>query len=147
MIKRIFLALLLLGFVFFIITIAEGTYSYIQVGDYGYPIQQLFSAIGYSEAKYTESAEAIFDESASEYLRTYQRNEGLEASGSFDFDTISHILHGSNYLPGEEIVWIPMHGGKKYHKNPECSSMYEPNQVPVACADSLGFSFCKRCYK
>ena len=144
---RLLLCLFVGVFALSAITIAETDYSYIRLHDYGFPLQQLFSVIGHSGIRYTENEEAIFDETVLETLKSYQEAEGLEPSGMFDFETLCCVLHVVYDSLGDEIVWIPLHGGKKYHRNSDCSSMYEPRQVPVVCAEGLGFTFCKRCYK
>ena len=46
----------------------------------------------------------------------------------------------------ETMVWIPTHGGTKYHKTSSCSGMKEPEQVPVSEAKARGFEPCKKCY-
>ena len=47
----------------------------------------------------------------------------------------------------EEMVWIPIHGGTKYHNNSSCSKMVDPGHVSISQAKSMGFTACKRCYK
>lgn len=46
----------------------------------------------------------------------------------------------------EERVWIPTNGGSKYHSNPGCSKMKNPQEVTISQAKSRGFTACKRCY-
>lgn len=43
-------------------------------------------------------------------------------------------------------VWIPINGGTKYHNNPECSNMTNPQQVSVDEAVRRGYTPCKKCY-
>ena len=45
-----------------------------------------------------------------------------------------------------QMVWIPTHGGKKYHSNPNCSGMKGPEKVSLSSAKSRGFTACKKCY-
>ena len=45
-----------------------------------------------------------------------------------------------------QMVWIPTHGGKKYHSNPNCSGMKGPEKVSLSTAKSRGFTACKKCY-
>ena len=47
----------------------------------------------------------------------------------------------------ENLVWIPTNGGKKYHRNPGCSGMKNPEQVPESSAVAQGYGRCKKCYK
>jgi len=44
------------------------------------------------------------------------------------------------------MVWIPTHGGTKYHSNPTCSQMKDPLQVTIDEAIAQGFTACGRCY-
>lgn len=46
----------------------------------------------------------------------------------------------------EERVWIPTNGGSKYHSNPSCSKMKNPQEVTISEAQSRGYTACKRCY-
>lgn len=43
-------------------------------------------------------------------------------------------------------VWIPVNGGKKYHKTASCSNMKDPKEVTRSEAESRGFTPCKKCY-
>ncbi len=45
-----------------------------------------------------------------------------------------------------DYVWIPTHGGTKYHSSPDCSNMDGPRQVTVEEALSLGFTPCSKCH-
>lgn len=58
-------------------------------------------------------------------------------------DTPAPVIHK---VAGEQYVWIPTKGGKKYHDNASCSGMNGPRQVTVSDAAALGFKPCKRCY-
>lgn len=48
--------------------------------------------------------------------------------------------------PGADYVWIPQHGGTKYHSTETCSNMDGPRQVTLQEAESLGFTRCSRCW-
>lgn len=43
-------------------------------------------------------------------------------------------------------VWVPVHGGKKYHRNSGCSNMKDPVLMTREEAEASGFTPCKRCY-
>lgn len=45
-----------------------------------------------------------------------------------------------------DAVWIPTHGGSKYHESASCSGMNSPEQVTKEEAVQRGFTPCKRCY-
>lgn len=47
---------------------------------------------------------------------------------------------------GENLVWVPTKGGKKYHSYSGCSNMIDPIQVSVETAVKNGFTPCKRCH-
>ena len=46
----------------------------------------------------------------------------------------------------EEQVWIPTHGGKKYHSKSTCSGMKGPEKVSISVAKQRGFTACKKCH-
>ncbi len=48
---------------------------------------------------------------------------------------------------GDNLVWVPVNGGKKYHKNASCSDMINPMQVTIETAQNNGYTACKICYK
>lgn len=47
----------------------------------------------------------------------------------------------------EQQVWIPTHGGKKYHSKSSCSGMKGPEKVSLSTAKQRGFTACKKCYR
>lgn len=44
------------------------------------------------------------------------------------------------------MVWIPTKGGVKYHSDPECSNMIDPEYVSVTEAALKGFTPCTKCH-
>ena len=50
-----------------------------------------------------------------------------------------------NYFQ-ETMVWIPTHGGTKYHRKSSCSKMKDPIQVTKTEAIDRGFEPCGKCY-
>jgi hypothetical protein len=44
------------------------------------------------------------------------------------------------------MVWVPTHGGKKYHASSSCSNMKNPRKVTLSEAKKEGFTACKKCY-
>lgn len=44
------------------------------------------------------------------------------------------------------MVWVPTHGGTKYHNKASCSGMDDPKQVTLEEAEAMGFTPCGRCY-
>ncbi|MCQ2437036.1 MAG: hypothetical protein MJ099_01410 [Clostridia bacterium] len=51
-----------------------------------------------------------------------------------------------------EMVWQPIHGGKKRHSDPDCSDMDVPRLIPEWMIDGIGEDNvtnegCKRCYE
>lgn len=50
-----------------------------------------------------------------------------------------------NYVQ-ETMVWIPTHGGTKYHRKSNCSQMKDPVQVTKSEAINRGFEPCGKCY-
>lgn len=48
--------------------------------------------------------------------------------------------------PRNITVWIPTNGGKKYHSQPNCSNMKNPQQTTQDKAQAAGFEACSRCH-
>ena len=46
----------------------------------------------------------------------------------------------------ENLVWIPINGGRKYHAKDNCSGMIDHVQVTVSEAQRLGYDPCGRCF-
>ncbi len=49
-------------------------------------------------------------------------------------------------IAGENMVWVPVNGGKKYHSKSSCSKMIDPVQIPLSEAIQRGYEPCKRCH-
>ena len=47
--------------------------------------------------------------------------------------------------PGN-MVWIPTKVGVKYHTNPDCGGMIDPDYVSITEAQERGFTACENCY-
>lgn len=47
---------------------------------------------------------------------------------------------------GEDLVWVPVNGGTKYHSYKGCSNMEDPIQVTKETAEANGYTPCKRCH-
>ena len=45
------------------------------------------------------------------------------------------------------LVWIPTHGGTKYHTDQTCRPMIDPVQVTISEAERLGYEPCGVCFK
>lgn len=43
------------------------------------------------------------------------------------------------------MVWVPVNGGRRYHKTQACSDMLDPARVDTAVAQAHGFTPCGRC--
>lgn len=48
--------------------------------------------------------------------------------------------------PQSVMVWIPTHGGTKYHTYSGCSNMIDPIEVTLEEATAQGFTPCQRCH-
>ncbi len=61
-------------------------------------------------------------------------------------DTTEELPAGTETVASDEdMVWIPVNGGQKYHQTATCSSMIDPKQITKAEAEQQGFTPCKRC--
>lgn len=45
----------------------------------------------------------------------------------------------------QELVWIS-YSGEKYHNNPNCSNMKNPDKIPKSDAINRGRTPCSKCY-
>lgn len=43
------------------------------------------------------------------------------------------------------LLWQPVHGGKKVHLQPDCSGMDVPRLITPIAAEGMGFELCKIC--
>ena len=60
-----------------------------------------------------------------------------------------YTSRGLSYVPYTAtgvMVWIPTHGGTKYHAYSGCSGMIDPQKVDLGYAEARGFTACKRCH-
>lgn len=53
---------------------------------------------------------------------------------------------GEEVSKESETVWVPTHGGTKYHRRSTCSGMEDPEKTTKEDAISRGFEACQRCY-
>ena len=120
--------------------------TFIHYGDFGLPIAELQFFLGISYVNDDIDTEPHFDSTTFDAVLDYQAENGLVQTGCFDPETLRLLLFVPESAYEEEIVWIPMHGGSKLHKSETCSGMDEPRQMPLDCADRLGFNPCKKCY-
>jgi len=119
----------------------------IQMGDTGRVVAMLQERLSVNEKDPVQD-EALFGEETLHALLAYQEWNLLEATGTFDDATLMLLLDVSADAEGvDRIVWVPMHGGKKYHTSHECSNMFEPRQMSLANAAALDFTACKKCFK
>lgn len=124
---------------------------YIQYGDTGLPIGWLQDCLGVTERqRYGAGNDTTpwFGDETYAALDEFQRSYGLPSTGVFDDETLYLLLDPSYSAQdgySDPLVWIPMYGGERYHANYWCSGLIEPRQMPVSCAEALGFTPCKRC--
>lgn len=58
----------------------------------------------------------------------------------------SRGLRYVEFTPTGQMVWIPTHGGERYHRRSSCSNMINPQKVDLGYAQACGFTPCGRCY-
>ena len=129
------------------VSVPEQGYKFIACGDYGFPIEVLLKKIGYVDIVRNEKSEPVFDEYACSFLMEYQHTNGLEVSGEFDTLTTAFILGVDHTDTDQELVWIAMHGGTKYHTMFDCWNLREPRSVTIECAEAMDYTYCKICLK
>ena len=107
--------------------------------------------IGVNESYYDEYNRRYvpyFSTETRSTLRKIQKMYGLTVNGRFDDETMYLILD-LPYQTSERDpdVWIPMHGGTRYHWQPNCSGIYDAREMPMSCAATLGFLPCAKCFR
>lgn len=60
----------------------------------------------------------------------------VESSGQLEAENEEQVI----------MVWVPTHGGTKYHSKSTCSNMDDPEKVTLEEAKAMGFTPCGRCY-
>ena len=98
---------------------------------------------------YNSNSTPCFADEALAALETLQKDYGLSRSSVFDRETLYFLLEPADTTLdsyADPLVWIPMYGGERYHRDGTCSGMIEPRQMPASCAEALGFTPCGRCY-
>lgn len=123
---------------------AEETSDFIQLGDYGSVVGALQALLGVSESAQDDP---FFGERTLAALKDYQHERDLPADGEFSPQTLCALLGVCADDPqAGQMVWIPMHGGERYHSKATCSNMLAPRLIPLACALEMDFTPCKRCH-
>lgn len=121
--------------------------NYISAEDCGLPLRALQDRLGVTEID-PESKEPYCGDVTLAALEQFQREHGLEVSCEFDAATLYALLELTAMDEAEDpLVWVPMHGGERYHAEPLCSNMIEPQQMPMSCASALEYTPCRRCCK
>ena len=136
---------------------------FIQYGDEGgfvAVIIQYLQEQGYVDKKTPTS---FFSEEIEQAVIQFQHDNGLDCTGMMDDGTLTLLLWGMtpetldkrNPLRSgapetyPDTVYIPTDGGRKRHKKPTCSGMYDPRKVSIRNAAKAGFDPCgkKGCQK
>lgn len=114
--------------------------------------QSLSSALQRQEALFSSTlSEAVSEASSEAFQKGKQAVAPLIPSSSSDMgeDSYTEPYSGADIEPYsqqcEELVWIPR-SGKRYHSNPGCSGMKDPQEVPLSEAEAQGYTPCQKCY-
>ena len=110
----------------------------VKIGDTVYEIADLYTA-GQKTLDAQKAAAA-----ASSSKSSTSASSGSKSTSSSKKTTTS--TSSSSGQKTGQMVWIPTHGGKKYHSNPNCSGMKGPEKVSLSTAKARGFTACKKCY-
>lgn len=78
---------------------------------------------------------------------TSASSKSTSSSSTSGSSSITKKAPTSAYKKVGIMVWIPTHGGKRYHSNSSCSGMINPRRVDLGEARYLGFTACGRCYR
>ncbi|NLP21692.1 MAG: hypothetical protein GX368_02625 [Erysipelotrichaceae bacterium] len=95
-------------------------------------VKQTSTNVDTVEINEIEQYDYIEDTQEYSYEESYQEVEHYEVYESYEYN--------------DWLVWIPVHGGTKYHSKSSCSNMKDPIQVTIEEAEAWGFTPCKKCY-
>ena len=93
------------------------------------------------------SSEASSDPAQSGEAASAPTSSGEQSASSAAASPVASP--GQSETESEEqavMVWIPTHGGTKYHSKSTCSNMDDPEEVTLEEAKARGFTPCGRCY-
>lgn len=99
------------------------------------------------QTKQEQTSKAVASKQANvQSVDTQQKNQQLDTLPALEekpvVDSDTSDVSGSG-----EMVWVASSGnGKKYHSNPNCSNMKNPNQVTKEQAIASGKGPCSKCY-
>jgi peptidoglycan hydrolase-like protein with peptidoglycan-binding domain len=115
----------------------------LKIGSNGEAVQTLkerLVELGYME----DFSNDKYDEKTKEAVRAFQVRNDLPADGIAGEDTLSLLF--SEKARQQVWVWIPTHGGTKYHGSSGCSKMIDPIRITLEEAHKRGYDACGRCY-
>ena len=111
--------------------------------------QSLSSALQRQESLFSQELEEAVSEASSEAFQKGKQAVVIPSSSSgMGEDAYTEPYPGTviePYSQYEEMVWIPR-SGSRYHSNPECSGMNNPQEVTLSEAESRGYTPCQKCY-
>ena len=132
---------------------------FIQLGDAGGFVKGIINLLkdqGYLDSR---AKTGQFTEEVESAVLSFQKENGLPATGTMDDDTLTLLIWGM--LPQDldkvmpvtrgdpstfpDTVYVPTDGGKKRHGTPTCSNMYDPRKVSIRNAEAIGNDACKKC--
>lgn len=146
------------------------SFSVVQRGDKGdsvKEVQEMLVNLGFLSS----AVDGSYGPKTEQAVTDFQQAAGIEVTGIIDEKTYN-ILSSDNapekkaeaspiveIIPdenasvsnnitrnsGEQMVWIPTHGGKRFHSKSSCSGMDNPEHVTRSEAEALGFTPCGRC--
>ena len=131
---------------------------YISYGDYGDPVGWFQDLLGVQEnyeydyyssyyMDYEGDSVPYFGPETRAAVRAFQRECGLTVNGKLDANTLYALLDLPYYSTYQDpLVWIPMHGGTRYHSDPYCSNIEDAREMPCTCAEDCGFLPCAKCF-
>lgn len=104
-------------------------------------------ATGDSWVADTEVAQANAEEQTSVETQTIATEQAVGTTAYATTSTEATTATTSEpATSADAYVWISTNGGTKYHSNPNCSGMKNPEQVTLNTAIGRGFTACKKCY-
>lgn len=127
-----------------IFTLAQRVLSgeVVYVGGQYYATPEFWKTLNTVEVHYSgdDLNRAIYPQASRYDLADFDASEFVSSD-----ETTAEASGSLTGLSGQ-VVWIPTHGGTKYHSDPDCSNMIDPLAVDLNEAVAQGFEACKRCH-
>lgn len=80
-------------------------------------------------------------------LENFEKDQEIEEDETPHARTLVRLFALTDLSGLPATVWVPVYGGKKYHREENTCAMDSPENVSLSVASELGYTACKKCYR